>query len=210
MKTDYKNDVLSDSMNGLRRYKMITNDDGTVSFRDVSEYTQVGDALTSGAMNEIGEAINGIETLENNAKPSSYAWLNIESQTIKLGESAWLNVSSVDTSEGNQTVVDATPEMPEITVKKSGRYLVIVRFSINNLNANAMVDIHRKQSTNSDYVRYRRIGTSVIRGQTSMVSLLSTFEDNAKIKFQVTASSGNGGTADVQVGTATAVCIIPI
>ena len=43
MKTDYKNDILADSMNGLRRYEMITNDDGTVSFRDVSEYTQTGD-----------------------------------------------------------------------------------------------------------------------------------------------------------------------
>lgn len=210
MKTDYKNDVLADSMNGLRRYKMITNDDGTVSFRDVSEYTQVGDALTSGAMNEIGEAVNGIEALKGMTDPSNYVWINLEAQTIKLGESAWMNVANVEAAEGNQNIVEATPEMSEITVKKKGRYLVVVRFGINNLNANAIVDIHRKQSSNADYVRYRRIGTCVSRGQTSMVSALSTFEDNAKIKFEVSASSGNGGTADVQMGTSTAVMIIPI
>lgn len=61
MKTDYKNDILADSMNGLRRYEMITNDDGTVSFRDVSEYTQTGDGVTAGAMNSIGTHIEDIE-----------------------------------------------------------------------------------------------------------------------------------------------------
>lgn len=61
MKTDYKNDILAESMNGLRRYEMINNDDGTVSFRDVSEYTQTGDGVTAGAMNEIGKAINTFE-----------------------------------------------------------------------------------------------------------------------------------------------------
>ena len=61
MKTDYKNDILADSMNDLRRYEMINNDDGTVSFRDVSEYTQTGDGVTAGVMNEIGEAINTFE-----------------------------------------------------------------------------------------------------------------------------------------------------
>lgn len=61
MKTDYKNDILADSMNGLRRYEMINNDDGTVSFRDVSEYTQTGDGVTAGAMNSIGTHINSIE-----------------------------------------------------------------------------------------------------------------------------------------------------
>lgn len=61
MKTDYKNDILADSMNGLRRYEMINNDDGTVSFRDVSEYTQTGDGVTAGAMNSIGTHIEDIE-----------------------------------------------------------------------------------------------------------------------------------------------------
>lgn len=65
MKTDYKNDILADSMNDLRRYEMINNDDETVSFRDVSEYTQKGDRVTAGVMNEIGEAINKFEGYPN-------------------------------------------------------------------------------------------------------------------------------------------------
>lgn len=61
MKTDYKNDILADSMNDLRRYEMINNGDETVSFRDVSEYTQKGDRVTAGVMNSIGTHIEDIE-----------------------------------------------------------------------------------------------------------------------------------------------------
>lgn len=61
MKTDYKNDILAESMNELRRYEMINNDDRTVSLRDVSEYTQKGDRVTAGVMNSIGTHIEDIE-----------------------------------------------------------------------------------------------------------------------------------------------------
>lgn len=37
LKTNYKEDVLAAS-NTKRKYNMITNDDGTVSFEDVTEY----------------------------------------------------------------------------------------------------------------------------------------------------------------------------
>ena len=39
---DFQDDILAESMNGRRKYQMITNSDGTVSFVDVTEYTQVG------------------------------------------------------------------------------------------------------------------------------------------------------------------------
>ncbi len=57
LKTNYKEDVLAAS-NTKRKYNMITNDDGTVSFEDVTEYQQTGDNFGAGDVNQICEAVN--------------------------------------------------------------------------------------------------------------------------------------------------------
>lgn len=59
LKTNFKNDILAESMNGRRRYQMIQNSDGTVSFDDATEYTQVGDNFGAGQVNATNEAVNG-------------------------------------------------------------------------------------------------------------------------------------------------------
>lgn len=56
--TYYQNDVLNSSMNGRRRYNMINNPDGTVSFEDVTDYTQVGSDWTAGDINLFAKNIN--------------------------------------------------------------------------------------------------------------------------------------------------------
>lgn len=56
--TNYKDDVLGDSMGGKRRYRMIENSDGTVSFDDVTEYTQFGSNFGAKQINETNEAVN--------------------------------------------------------------------------------------------------------------------------------------------------------
>lgn len=58
LKTNYKDDVLSSSMNGRRKYQMIDNDDGTVSFEDKTEYDQEGDVIKAEDINEANELIN--------------------------------------------------------------------------------------------------------------------------------------------------------
>ena len=57
LKTNYKEDVLAASST-KRKYNMITNDDGTVSFEDVTEYQQTGDNFGAGDVNQICEAVN--------------------------------------------------------------------------------------------------------------------------------------------------------
>ena len=42
LKTDYKDDIL-DSSNSRRKYQEISNSDGSKSFSDMTEYSQVGD-----------------------------------------------------------------------------------------------------------------------------------------------------------------------
>lgn len=58
LKTDYKDDVLDTSKNALRKFNMITNDDGTVSFEDTTEYLQTGDVFGAAQINEMNQEIN--------------------------------------------------------------------------------------------------------------------------------------------------------
>ncbi len=55
---NFKDDVLASAMNGKRRYNMIQNSDGTVSFEDVTDYTQVGSTFGAAQINATNEAIN--------------------------------------------------------------------------------------------------------------------------------------------------------
>lgn len=58
LETNYKDDIISESMGGKRRYRLIDNDDGTVSFEDVTEYDQVGNKFGAANVNRICIAIN--------------------------------------------------------------------------------------------------------------------------------------------------------
>lgn len=60
LKTDYKNDILDESMTSRRRYKIINNDDTTVSFVDQTVYTQKGDFLDADDLNLMNENINAL------------------------------------------------------------------------------------------------------------------------------------------------------
>ena len=59
LNTNFKDDVLNADSNTKRKYRMIDNGDGTVSFEDVTDYTTVGSGFGAGAVNNICKAING-------------------------------------------------------------------------------------------------------------------------------------------------------
>ena len=58
LRTDYKDDVLNINTNERRKYRMINNADGTVSFEDVTDYVQNGDSFGSADVNTIAERVN--------------------------------------------------------------------------------------------------------------------------------------------------------
>ena len=60
LKTDYK----GDSYSGKRKFKMTENSDGTVSFEDVTPYTQTGDDFGAATLNTFATAIN--ESVDKN------------------------------------------------------------------------------------------------------------------------------------------------
>lgn len=57
LKTDYKNYVLPDGTT-LKKYQMINNEDGTVSFKDVTNYTQQGDRFGADDINATNAEVN--------------------------------------------------------------------------------------------------------------------------------------------------------
>lgn len=58
LKTDYKDAIPASGTGTLRKYQQINNADGTVSFQDVTEYSQVGDKAQASVFNVICDAIN--------------------------------------------------------------------------------------------------------------------------------------------------------
>lgn len=56
--TNLKDDILDSSVNTRRKYRMIENEDGTVEFEDVTEYSQVGDEYGAGLINETNKQVN--------------------------------------------------------------------------------------------------------------------------------------------------------
>ena len=59
LRTDFKDSVLKNT-SGSKKYKMTNNSDNTVSFTDVTEYSQEGSSYGAKEVNEEREAINGI------------------------------------------------------------------------------------------------------------------------------------------------------
>lgn len=57
LKTNYKDDILLDT-SGKRKYTMITNDDGTVSFVDATDYSQNGDTFGAADINATNKEVN--------------------------------------------------------------------------------------------------------------------------------------------------------
>ena len=62
LKTAYKDDVLDTKQNTKRKFHMIQNEDGTVSFEDVTVYLQVGDSFGAADVNVITEALNEVSS----------------------------------------------------------------------------------------------------------------------------------------------------
>lgn len=86
LKTNYKEDVLAAS-NTKRKYNMITNDDGTVSFEDATEYQQTGDNFGAGDINTTNMAVNNIT--DGESTPIAKDWLfadKIYHKTNAIGE----------------------------------------------------------------------------------------------------------------------------
>lgn len=65
LRTDYKNDVLNTAINAERQFEEVTNPNGTKSYRDVTDYSQVGDNFDADLVNTQNAEINAKAPIES-------------------------------------------------------------------------------------------------------------------------------------------------
>lgn len=90
LRTDFVDDVLDTAANLQRKYNLIENEDGTVSFEDVTVYLTTGDNFGANMLNEICAEIN---------------------ETKKLSGDGKTLVADAITAKGVETATDATFEV---------------------------------------------------------------------------------------------------
>lgn len=126
--TNFKDDVLASAMGGKRRYNMIHNSDGTVSFEDVTNYTQVGSTFGAAQINATNEAVNNaadaskiidsLETIKANTQSGYIAGaLAVKALNSNLGASFFVVAAQTNASEA----ISITASM---AAPKSGYYKI--------------------------------------------------------------------------------------
>ena len=109
LRTDYKDDVLDTSVNTQRKYRMITNEDGTVSFEDRTVYLQTGDAFGAGDINNTNEHLGNVAFFY--ADGNFYAQYGDDESTKKsLGEIEKAKLMEALTYSGLGLTLESTPE----------------------------------------------------------------------------------------------------
>lgn len=166
LKTNYVDDVLDTTKNQLRKYQQIQNDDGTVSFVDVTEYTQVGTSFGAKDINDTNAAINdvngklGKEWLEvgrtNSLSPIGVAVALKQYKYIRL----ILFSNRIDAEDSRQEIISIS----EIDIDIFSKILGIRTEYISDLKYNAFakyiddntVNIYISGSTNTHCRLYVR------------------------------------------------------
>lgn len=85
LRTDYVNAELNTEVNANTKYEMTENQDGSVSFTDVSVYSVTGDTFGAGDLNATNTEINKLET-QNILSLSANGWSSSApyTQTVNL------------------------------------------------------------------------------------------------------------------------------
>lgn len=89
LKTDYKDAVPASGT--ARKYKMVDNGDGTVSFQDVTTYSQAGDKAQASVFNGIGTEVNKHEADKSNPHGVTAAQVGAAIGNGHLNDNADLN-----------------------------------------------------------------------------------------------------------------------
>lgn len=98
LRTNFKDDVFE----GRRKYTQINNGDGTVSFTDSTQYTQVGDSYGAAQINETNDVVNNIDAKSFKYTDSAETAIAdndyfpfYDTSASKMKKSLWSNIKSV-------------------------------------------------------------------------------------------------------------------
>lgn len=152
---NFQDDILASGMNGKRRYNMITNSDGTVSFEDVTEYTQEGNPFGAQQVNSANQAINESldksvviddidDIIANTTEGKVAGALAVANMYKRVSNDLYTksNSSVIETSQGT------TAEVLQMEVP-SGKYLVLA--SLIPYGSGATLDLSMSLSGENGY-----------------------------------------------------------
>ena len=123
---NFKDDILKENMNGKRRFKMIQNTDGTVSFEDVTDYTQVGSTFGAAQINATNEAVN-------NAADASKIIDSLE--TIKANTQSGYIAGALAVKELNSNLSGKSLKIVHFETGGSGNYKTAnIIFDVSNFS----------------------------------------------------------------------------
>lgn len=94
LRTDFKDSVPKNTTEN-KKYKMTNNSDNTVSFTDVTEYSQEGSPYGAKEVNEEREVINSIIVPKTRTAEGSYLTCDV----AEAGAVTWFRISSNTTSK---------------------------------------------------------------------------------------------------------------
>lgn len=95
LRTDFKDSVLKNTTEN-KKYKMTNNSDNTVSFTDVTEYSQEGSPYGAKEVNEEREAINSVIVPKRRSDNVS---IGLTYYIAESGAVTWIRISSNTTSK---------------------------------------------------------------------------------------------------------------
>lgn len=198
LSTDFKDDVLASS-NSKRKYNMIHNPDGTVSFEDVTVYSQEGSDFGAKEVNEEREEINkhttllgdtDISSIEDGTVTGALAGLNGK---IKFG--MWSS-TSIPTASWT-TIADFT--LPD------GLYMIMASVNVTSVSApNAIMGIRLLNNGGAESQKIE----NYISNQESGMSFF-TFVNLTKSTSTVAVQFFHNTGQSIYVGRRH-VCVIPV
>lgn len=122
LRTDFKDSVLKNT-SGKRQYKMTNNSNNTVSFTDVTEYSQEGSPYGAKEVNEEREAINSVIVPKTRTVEGGYLTCDV----AEAGAVTWFRISSNTKSK----LTNGTEYKP-FTVTPAPLFAVFRRIYIND------------------------------------------------------------------------------
>ena len=136
LKTNYVDDKLNASANQLRKYQQIKNDDGTVSFVDVTDYTETGTSFGANDINATNKAINK-NTTDINSLNLKFDGLNqsmkqiitTEECIVKTKENAFVNINDSTIINGGKYPLNKNAIPMVIGLNKTSNCLINIHFT---------------------------------------------------------------------------------
>lgn len=178
--TDYQDAV----WNGNRKYKMITNSDGTVSFEDVTEYSQKensffgadeANAMNAG-MNELAENMESVATNAQLAKTSAETATSKATAAANSATAAANSQSSAASSASTATSKATAAANSQTAAANSATQAAASATEAQNSADVAKTLLHTGAGAHNAIYRGKNLGTSVTAAQYAAISA-GTFDD---------------------------------